>query len=149
MRERAQRSTENEAFETAQHSTEVESESHDRYVAGEIPPVADVEEEGFDRAESASELAYGDDREEELKRKVEALVKKNHEGDYKKAFDFYDHDKDGGVVKSELIQLLEDAEVGNKLTRGTWAKMIIEKLDRDQDTKIQWTEFEQVFTAQA
>lgn len=104
---------------------------------------------------SASELAYetaaagGDKNEEELKRKVGALVEKDFGGDYKKAFDHYDHDHDGAVDADELTKLLKDAGVGNFATRGAWVKGILDKLDKTEDRKIQWQEFESVFRSRA
>lgn len=104
---------------------------------------------------SASELAYetaavgGDKNEEELKRKVGALVEKEYGGDYKKAFDHYDGDHDGAVNADELTRLLKDAGVGNFATRGAWVSGILEKLDKTHDHKIQWHEFESVFTGRA
>lgn len=108
----------------------------DQFAGGPIPPVqvAAVEE---------------DANVKELKTKVGALVAKTFGGDYKKAFEHYDGDKDGGVGKDEIKKLLEDAGVGNGLTRGAWASGIIEKVDKSADGKIQWTEFEAVFSGSA
>jgi len=121
---------------------------HEHYVAGKIPPVAEGGHAHQDR--TASELAFEeDDNVRELKTKVGALVAKKFGGDYKAAFEFYDANKDGGVDKSELGHLLSDAGVGNGVTRGTWASRIIEKLDSDGDSKIEWSEFQSVFSASA
>ena len=81
----------------------------------------------------------------ELKEKTDALVKARFDGDYHKAFDHYDlADKDGKISKAELIRLLEDAGVGNWLTRCPWADGIISALDTDQDGLISGAEFERV-----
>jgi hypothetical protein len=123
---------------------------------GGLPAVGSLGGEAGPRAPSPSEMAYGppgapalqlkEDGEDknvvELKTKVSALVTERFGGDYKKAFDHYDADKDGGVGRDELMQLLRDAGVGSGLTRGIWASRIIEKLDQAADAKIQWNEFE-------
>jgi hypothetical protein len=150
MRERAHRESESEAVEV-EHAEEIEA-GHDRFVGGEIPAVhEEAEAATAGRNRTASELAYDseDENVKELKAKVAALVKRDHDGDYKKAFDHYDGDKDGGVEKSELVKLLGDAGVGNFVTRSTWANRIIEKLDKGQDQKIQWSEFEAIFIEKA
>ena len=78
----------------------------------------------------------------ELKTKVGKLVQEKFGGDYKRAFDHYDGDHDGGVNKDELTRMLHDADIGNGFTRGVWASKIIEKLDGNHDGRIQWTEFQ-------
>lgn len=118
--------------------------------AGPIPPVA--EETGAGDHRTASELAYGDEQDknvQELKSKVGSLVDKRFGGDYLKAFEHYDSDRDGAVSRAEIVALLEDAGVGNGFTRGMWANGIIDKLDATKDAKIQWPEFEAVFKAVA
>ena len=50
----------------------------------------------------------------------------------------------GKISKAELIKLLEDAGVGNWLTRGPWADGIITALDTDQDGLISSSEFERL-----
>lgn len=124
-----------------------EQESRERYVAGQAPPVAPMGQQG---GETASQLAYEeDDHERELKQKVGALVTNKFGGDYKKAFGHYDTDGDGAIGKSELVAMLADAGVGSGMTRGIWAGKIIDKLDSSSDKKIDWSEFESVFTARA
>ena len=82
---------------------------------------------------------------EQLVSKIEALLTKNYgstdEGSMKKLFDAYDANADGRIDKSELAQLLKDADIGNSLTRGAWVKGIMEKLDLNADTAISWDEF--------
>jgi Ca2+-binding EF-hand superfamily protein len=80
----------------------------------------------------------------ELRDKVAKLIKDNFEGDYHKAFDHYDDDKDGTISKPELVTLLRDAGIGNWMTRGRWADGIISELDTDRDGCISWAEFEGV-----
>lgn len=86
--------------------------------------------------------AAPDDNEKELKEKVGALVRGRYGNDYRKAFDHYDTDNDGAVSKDELKKLLADAGVGSGLTRGAWASGVIDKMDKGNDGKIQWAEFE-------
>ncbi len=93
--------------------------------------------------QAATSPAAEDDKDlKELKDKVKGLVEKKFGGDYKKAFDSYDANKDGAINAEELGKLLKDAEVGNFVTRNDWVKAIIEKLDNNKDGKIQWSEFE-------
>jgi hypothetical protein len=147
MRESARRDV---SAEREHEAAEIESEgeSHERFAGGRVlPPV----QAGFrDGGATASELAYEEDaNEKELKQKVSALVAKKFGGDYKRAFDHYDTDGDGGIGKGELVGMLSEAGVGNGLTRGVWASKIIEKLDGGGDKKVQWAEFETVFRARA
>ncbi|MDB4956851.1 MAG: GTP-binding protein LepA [Myxococcales bacterium] len=120
-----------------------------RYVDGPIPPVQLAD--ASSSAPTASEQGYdGQDKNvEELKRKVGGLVAAKFGGSYKRAFEHYDADHDGGITKSELTALLGDAGVGNGITRGVWASKIIDKLDKSGDQKVEWTEFESVFTGAA
>jgi len=84
---------------------------------------------------------------QQLEEKVAALVEARFGGDYRKAFDHSDSNHDGKVGKDELMALLQDAGIGNFLTRSTWAAGVIEQLDTDGDGRISWPEFESVFTA--
>lgn len=145
LRERA-----NHEATAEQPQTEVaEAPAHeDRHVGGKIPPVGG---EPVAAEASASDQAFAaeDNNTHELKTKVGALVGKKFSGDYKKAFEHYDANHDGGVDKGELTNLLSDAGVGNGFTRGAWAKAIIAKLDSNGDGAIEWTEFESVFSGNA
>jgi hypothetical protein len=144
-REHAQRheAAEHDKPQVAKDETE---EQATKFAGGHPPAVGG----GFQEHVGTSQLAYEEDaNQRELKEKVGALVTSQFGGDYKKAFAHYDSEKNGTVTKSELVQLLEDAGVGNGLTRGMWAKGIIEKLDTSQDKGIQWSEFESVFRARA
>jgi hypothetical protein len=146
MRDRESRREVPEQAEPIAPRREEETVSSTRFVGGQIPPVQ-LADAGT-HPPTASEQGYDDKDKyaEELKAKVGALVGNKFGGDYKKAFDHYDTDHDGGITKSELTRLLSDAGVGNSLTRGTWASRIIEKLDKNGDSKIEWDEFESVFS---
>jgi len=128
-------------------------EASERIAGGPVPAVHNGGDAGHG-GRSASELAYevaanDDENVTELQTKVGALVEKQFGGDYKKAFEAYDGDHDGGVNGDELSQLLKDAKVGTFVTRGMWVKGILDKLDKTGDRKIQWPEFESVFGASA
>jgi Ca2+-binding EF-hand superfamily protein len=82
---------------------------------------------------------------QELTDKVTKLIADRFGGDWHKAFEHYDRDKqDGKINKEELGQLLKDAGIGNWLTRGAWAKGVIAALDADKDGTISGSEFEAV-----
>lgn len=66
--------------------------------------------------------------ERELVDKVGRLVERRFGGSMDRAFAHY-AGRDNLVSKSELMRLLEDAGIGNFLTRGLWADGIIEKFD--------------------
>jgi Ca2+-binding EF-hand superfamily protein len=78
----------------------------------------------------------------ELRDRVGKLVMDRFGGDYHKAFDYYDEDKDGKVSSRDLVKLLGDAGVGNWLTRGAWASGIIAEMDTDKDGSISKAEFD-------
>jgi len=83
--------------------------------------------------------------EEELKAKIKALaVARYGSGDLaslEKLFRSFDNNNDGALEKSELTVLLEEAGVGNFLTRPTWAARIIERLDTNADKRVAWAEY--------
>lgn len=86
--------------------------------------------------------------EKELVEKVGKLVNKKFGGSYKKAFQHYDRKpKNLEIDRKELIVLLEDADVGNWATRGTWADGIIKKMDKNGNKSIDWGEFEKALKA--
>lgn len=85
-----------------------------------------------------------DPNEKELKEKVGGLVSTKFGGDYRKAFDHYDTNHDGSVDAAEMSKLLEDARVGNAITRGRWVSGILKKLDTNKNGKIEWAEFESI-----
>jgi Ca2+-binding EF-hand superfamily protein len=88
-----------------------------------------------------------DAQRQELTDKVTKLVADRFGGDFRKAFEHYDSGKrDGRIDKAELGKLLEDAGIGNWLTRGAWADGILAALDADKDGTISGPEFETVLT---
>ena len=143
MQERSQQNEAQKAPDQEQAAAKTEeAPAKQRYTQGAAPAVGGAEGNP-DR--SASQLAFEEDGNvKELKTKVGALVDKNFGSDFKKAFEHYDTDKDGSIAKAELVNLLEDAKVGNGVTRGAWANGIIEKLDQSGDAKIQFDEFQSV-----
>ncbi len=81
-----------------------------------------------------------------LVRKVSDLVSRRYGGSYEAAFRDYGGRKGGDstVDREELMELLYDADVGNRITRGMWADGIIREIDRDGDGKISYSEFEAI-----
>lgn len=87
------------------------------------------------------------DREKrELVRKVSDLVSRRYSGDYAAAFRHYagQGGDNKSVDREELMQLLYDADVGNRITRSMWADGVIKQVDRSGDGKISYDEFERV-----
>ena len=80
----------------------------------------------------------------ELTDKVTLLIRDRFGGDYHRAFAHYDANGDGRIDRAELGRLLEDAGIGNWLTRGAWASGIVAALDADKDGTISGPEFEAV-----
>lgn len=74
--------------------------------------------------------------------RLQQHVRATYEGSYRKCFIAYDVDADNKIGTTELEYLLADAGIGNRLTRGAWAKGIIDQLDGDLDGRISWEEFE-------
>src|SRR5262245_5425818 len=72
----------------------------------------------------------------ELTDKVTRLIQDQFGGDYHKAFAHYDTNGDGRIGRAELGRLLEDAGIGNWLTRGAWEVGIVAALDADKDSTI-------------
>jgi Ca2+-binding EF-hand superfamily protein len=83
----------------------------------------------------------------ELTDKVSRLVQDRFGGDYLKAFAHYDANGDGRIDRAELGRLLEDAGIGNWVTRGAWADGIIAALDSNKDGTISGPEFEAVLNS--
>lgn len=75
-------------------------------------------------------------QQQELTDKVAKLVTERFGGDFHKAFEHYDSDKDGKIDKEELGKLLKDAGIGNWLTRGAWSDGIVAALDASKDGAI-------------
>ena len=78
----------------------------------------------------------------ELKEKIERLVVSKYAGNFQRAFDHYDGDKDGKINRAELMSLLSDAGIGNWLTRSQWVNGILAELDTDKDGAISAAELE-------
>ena len=130
QREQARREA-NAETEVEPQAEQEEESPRVRFVGGAIPPVQVAD--------------GGDPRVEELKHKVTVLVDKRFSGTYHNAFEHYDRDHDGKMTRNEIIEMLEDAGVGNGLTRGAWANGILDKLDMNHDRGVSWGEFEAVF----
>jgi hypothetical protein len=81
--------------------------------------------------------------EQELVDGIKALVKNKFGGDYRAAFDAY-AGPDGKIDSDELSTVLEQAGIGNGLTRGFWVSGVLDKVDQDGDRKISWPEFQAV-----
>lgn len=82
------------------------------------------------------------DHRQEVIASVAELVRQRFAGDYRKAFDHYDYDKDGKVGRDNIRDILADAGVGSRMTRGIWADKVLEELDKDGDGRVSWAEFE-------
>lgn len=82
----------------------------------------------------------------ELKDKISKLVNDKYSGDWYRAFTHYAalNGSSALVDRKDLLELLEDAKVGNMFTRGAWADGIIEELDENKDGSISWGEFEPI-----
>lgn len=80
----------------------------------------------------------------ELTTKIRKIVEREFGGDWQRAFLSYSKGDDR-VDGDELWRLLKDAGVGNVLTRASYVNKIMEVIDRDNDGRITWTEFEFVF----
>jgi len=80
--------------------------------------------------------------EKELLTKLSKLVTDRYQGSTEAAFyDFAGSDQLLGA--SELEDLLEAADVGNFVTRSSWASAIIKKMDASGDKRISWAEYVQ------
>jgi hypothetical protein len=144
MREKSRRVRDSD--QDTERSAASEEPGRERFGAGELPPVHDA----FAEPAGTADLAFAEDENErELKHKVAALVASKYGGDFKQAFAHYDSDGDGGISKGELVDLLADAGVGNAFTRGVWANKILDRIDTSHDRKIQWREFDVLFSATA
>ena len=82
-----------------------------------------------------------DPRVKELTTKIQALLDNKFSGSTETAFAHYDKGNNGTLSYEEVIDVLRDADVGNRFTRGMWASGIIDKLDTDKDGCISKVEF--------
>jgi len=89
--------------------------------------------------------------EAELVSKISALMQSRYGGTdavaRRRLFQDYDRNADGHICRSELARLLEDAGVGNSLTRGFWVKGVIARLDVDDTQTISYEELEAVMAS--
>lgn len=83
--------------------------------------------------------------ETELITKVKKLITDRHGVDDQRAlrstFEAYDRNGSGRLEAEELTRVLEDAGIGNKLTRGMWVKGILSKLAREASDALSWNDF--------
>lgn len=83
--------------------------------------------------------------ETELISKVKNLLVSRHGSDDVRAlrstFETYDRNKSGCLEAEELGKVLEDADIGNRLTRGMWVKGILARLDRSKRGALSWDDF--------
>lgn len=79
----------------------------------------------------------------DLQDKVTAVVSTKFGGDWYRAFAKYaaKNGSAAGVDKEDLLELLDDAGIGNFATRGMWADGIMKELDKNKDGSISWEEF--------
>jgi hypothetical protein len=82
--------------------------------------------------------------EQELRDKVTRLVETRFQMDWRRAFDHYASNSSASVDREQLLAMLEDAGIGNFMTRGKWADGVMQKLDANGDKRISWSEFESV-----
>ncbi|WP_047547003.1 EF-hand domain-containing protein [Psychroserpens sp. Hel_I_66] len=71
--------------------------------------------------------------------KIQILIT-NHFKTPEAAFAFFDENSDGKLSKSEIKELLKQAEISGFI-RGMVAGKLIEGYDKDGDELIDWTEF--------
>jgi Ca2+-binding EF-hand superfamily protein len=71
--------------------------------------------------------------------KIQILIT-NHFKSPELAFDFFDKDGNGKLSKSEIKELLKDAEITGFI-RGVVSSKLIEGYDKDDDELINWEEF--------
>ena len=76
---------------------------------------------------------------ETILNKIQILIT-NHFSTPEKAFSFFDKDSDGKLSKSEIKNLLKQAEISGFL-RGMVSSKLIEGYDKDGDSFINWQEF--------
>lgn len=80
------------------------------------------------------------DREDEAIAKLGALAKRRGESPAQ-LFAAYDRDGSGGLTSGELVELLDDADIGGgPLVRHVYARRIFSEADRDGDDEISYAE---------
>ncbi|MBF8151284.1 EF-hand domain-containing protein [Winogradskyella sp. F6397] len=75
--------------------------------------------------------------------KIQILIT-NHFSTPEKAFEFFDKDGNGKLSKSEIKDLLHEAEISGFI-RGLVSTKLIEGYDKDGDKRISWEEFKLAF----
>jgi Ca2+-binding EF-hand superfamily protein len=82
-----------------------------------------------------------------VKRLLQARSGRDDIAALREGFEAYDVNRTGCLEPEELQRVLEDADIGNKFTRGMWVKGILARLDRDRDNALSWDDFAQVLDA--
>lgn len=77
--------------------------------------------------------------EESILNKVQILIT-NHFDTPEAAFSFFDADSSGKLKKSEIVNLLKQAEISGFI-RGLVGSKLIEGYDKTGDEEIDWQEF--------
>lgn len=137
--------------EREQEGQQREEEPQTKYAAnGNVPAVGGE----FQEQKGSADLAFeASEHERDLKIKVTELVQSRFDGDLKRAFEHYDLDNNGSIDKGEIMNLLADANVGNKQTRNLIADKLVDKGDasraRGGELQLEWSEFESAFAARA
>ncbi|MGB5420064.1 EF-hand domain-containing protein [Algibacter sp.] len=72
-------------------------------------------------------------------RKIQIIIT-NHFKTPEDAFDFFDKSGDGKLSKTEIVELLKQAEISGFI-RGIVSSKLIEGYDKDGDGYINWKEF--------
>lgn len=89
----------------------------------------------------------------ELIAKVKKLITDRHGNDdavaLRNTFEAYDKNQTGRLEPDELSRVLEDAGIGNKLTRGMWVKGILSRLARERADALSWNDFASAVQAKA
>ena len=75
----------------------------------------------------------------DILKKIKVLLTQTFD-DPQTAFDFFDKNKDGGLERSELKDLLSKADINRFLTPIV-ADKLLSDLDESKDDKVEWKEF--------
>ena len=77
---------------------------------------------------------------DDILKKIQILIT-NHFKTPEEAFRFFDENGDGKLSKSEIKNLLKEAEISGFI-RGVVSSKLIEGYDKDGDDSINWKEFQ-------
>ena len=77
---------------------------------------------------------------DDILKKIQILIT-NHFKTPEEAFRFFDENGDGKLSKSEIKNLLKEAEISGFI-RGVVSSKLIEGYDKDGDELINWPEFQ-------